>query len=89
MLPSAFAPQLGIDFADCDERVCDTAGGSSRQHVWNPGFEIEIQAMKMRVKITAAFNEELPVLLLGRDDFFSRFRVSFDEQSQTFELDPY
>jgi hypothetical protein len=91
MLPASLAPALGIDLAnDCDELPCSTAGGEITQHVFPGGLEVEIQAMRLRIGISAAFNPHLPIVLLGRLDFFSHFRrVSFDERAQTFELEPH
>ena len=91
MLPAALAPALEIDLAnDCEELLCSTAGGEITQHAFATGLEVEIQAMHLRLPISAAFNPHLPVVLLGRVDFFHHFRrVSFDERAQTFELDSH
>jgi hypothetical protein len=59
------------------------------QYIYEPGLEVEIQAMGVRIRVTAGFNPELPVVLLGRLDFFSQFRVLFDERAQTFTLERY
>jgi hypothetical protein len=90
MLPASFAASLGIDLdADCEELTCSTAGGEIVQHVYHPGLEVEIQSMQKRVPLMVAFNPTLPVVLLGRLDFFSHFRVLVDERAQIFTLESY
>jgi hypothetical protein len=90
MFPAPMAASLGIDLAsDCEERPCSTAGGEVTQHVYDSGLEIEIQAMGRRVTVSAAFNPALPLVLLGRLDFFSQFKVCFDERNRTFTLEAY
>jgi len=59
------------------------------QFVYAPGLEVEIQALAMRIRVRAGFNPGLPVVLLGRLDFFSHFKVMFDERAQIFTLEPY
>jgi hypothetical protein len=82
---------LGIDVAECREEDCETAGGVIKQHIWPKGIDVEIQQLRRRVTLKAAFSAGLPpqVVLLGRKDFFAEFRVEFDERAQTFSLDPY
>lgn len=33
-------------------------------------------------------NADIPILL-GREDFFTHFKILFDERSQRFQLEPY
>lgn len=44
-----------------------------------------------RFALTVIFSQELAVSfnLLGRDNFFQRFRVTFDERNRTVHLKPY
>lgn len=90
MFPASFAASLGIDLrADCEELSCSTAGGEVLQHVYHPGLEVEIQAMATRIPVAAGFNPALPIVLLGRLDFFIHFRVLIDERAQIFTLERY
>jgi len=50
-------------------------------------LEAEIQAMHLRFAMKAAFTDHATTILLGREDFFSRFSVTFDEARQTFALE--
>jgi hypothetical protein len=89
MFPLAWASPLGIDKADCQEETCSTVGGVTKQYIWAAGLDAEIQALNTTVHLNACFSEDLPIVLLGRHDFFSVFRVSFDQRSLTFTLQKY
>lgn len=41
-----------------------------------------------QVEVTAAFSST-PVALLGREDFFTRYRVTIDQRDQIFRLESY
>jgi hypothetical protein len=86
--PTSWAPVLGIDLAkDCDEGVGNTAGGQTKAYHYNPG--ITALLMGTQVPLVANFNEGLPIILLGREDFFSHFKVSFDQRRKQFTLEVY
>lgn len=87
-LPVAIASHLGIDLAQCVREDCNTAGGVTTTYVWQAGLEAEIQAMRMKVHLKTTFSET-PFVLLGREDFFSAFRVAFDQRNEAFTLEPY
>ena len=91
LFPRGIAASLGIDINKCRRETCDTAGGPAYQYVWDKGVEIEVQQVKVRFKTKASFSDGLPsrVVLLGREDFFSEFRVAIDERAKAFTLDPY
>jgi len=89
MFPLAWAKQLGIDQADCRQENCNTVAGPTVQYIWDAGVDAEIQALGVKVHLNACFSEGLPIVLLGRHDFFQRFLVSFDQRAQTFTLADY
>jgi hypothetical protein len=92
LLPLGIAAGLGIDLTKCRRKTCATAGGPANVYVWPDNIEIEVQQMGgMRVSAPCRFSDGLPVvlMLLGRNDFFSAFRVSIDERAKSFTLDPY
>jgi hypothetical protein len=89
MFPLAWATHLGIDPASCREEECSTAAGMTKQYIWPDGLDAEILALGKTVHLSACFSEGLPVVLLGREDFFAEFRVGFDQRSQTFTLQSY
>lgn len=88
IFPLEIAAHLGIDLGQCRREDCTTAAGPSTQHIWEPGLDAQVQAMNVTVHLRGAFSET-PVGLLGREDFFDAFRVSFDHRRQTFRLEAY
>jgi hypothetical protein len=82
---------LGVEEADCEEQQVETAGGMAMQYRWTNPLQVEIQHMGAKMEITPAFAKGLPtrLVLLGRRDFFTHFRVTVDERAQTFTLEPY
>ncbi|HEX4344168.1 MAG TPA: hypothetical protein VHZ31_01270 [Solirubrobacteraceae bacterium] len=88
MFPAALAAILGIDLiVDCATAMGTTAGGTTTNHVYQPGVDAIVMGEK--IHLGATFNQGLPVILLGRCDFFALYRVSFDERRQQFGLDRY
>jgi hypothetical protein len=45
--------------------------------------------MGHKVPLGAIFNPAIPIALLGREDFFDYFRVSFNQRRRTFRLEPF
>lgn len=89
IFPSYYARHFGIDLDKCREEPCVTAAGEGKVKIHDIPLEAEIQAMRMRFAMTAAFNEHAVVVLLGRTDFFKEFYVEFDERAETFTLRKY
>lgn len=89
MFPIEWAGHLGVDLSSCREEDCSTAGGVVKHHIWDAGLEAEVQALGHKIRLNAAFCDGLPVVILGRNDFFAAFKVAFDQQAQTFTLEKY
>lgn len=88
VLPVSWARHLGIDLDDdCEEASSRTAGGMATCYEYPAGIEAIILGHK--VTLQASFNRDLPWVLLGRDDFFSYFKVSFEHRAQQFTLRLY
>jgi len=88
--PLEYAATLGVDIKECEESECRTAGGPTKQYKWDKPLEVQLQTMKnMRIEVSATFVKGLDVTLLGRSDFFTVFKVDFDEREQRFWLEPY
>jgi hypothetical protein len=86
--PSAWAAKIGIDVKkDCEACPGGTAGGTTTNYVYAPGVHAIVRKEKHTLK--AVFNDGLGVILLGRDDFFSYYKVFFDQRAKTFTLTPY
>ena len=86
MFPKSYAGRFGVDLAECEEIPSGTAGGSGIVLVHSLPLEAEIQAMNVRFAMKSAYSEGGNTVLLGREDFFKEFRVTFDERAQTFTL---
>lgn len=91
--PAGWASILGIEFDKCEKFSGLTAAGQDDEdddkapRLWAPGVDAVV--MGRRVHLEAVFRPGLPVILLGREDFFQAFRVSFDQRKKTFRLEPY
>jgi hypothetical protein len=87
ILPISYASYLGIDLAACERIPCMTAGGTGFVLVHAIALEAELEAMNARFAMKSAFTEHGDTILLGREDFFSQFRVVIDEAEQTVTLE--
>jgi hypothetical protein len=87
--PQQWTALLGIDFdSDCVEIDGNTASGKDKsQRIYRPG--IHGLVMGHKVPLAAIFNPQIPIALLGREDFMAYFKVSFDQRRRIFTLDPY
>jgi len=85
--PVDWAKDLGIDLASCEATKGSTAGGTADKYLYRPGIDAIVFGRK--IHLAAFFSPGLPLALLGREDFFQYFRASFDQRSQSFQLDAY
>lgn len=91
--PSAWAEELGIELDKCPSFAGVTAAGkddakaADRPRRWPPGVDALVLGHK--VHLQAVFRPGLPIVLLGREDFFSYFKVSFDQRAKTMRLESY
>jgi hypothetical protein len=91
--PQEWAAILGVDFDACEPRAGITAAGpdepdgDSTPRLWPAG--VDALVMGHKVHLNALFRPGLPLILLGRHDFFEEFKVAFDQRSKTFRLRRY
>ncbi len=92
--PKGWAATLGIEFDKCDQFAGVTAAGQDDQNKpanlprrYAPG--VDALVMGHKVHLEAVFRPGLPVILLGREDFFQEFKVFFDQRKKTFRLERY
>jgi hypothetical protein len=71
---------------ECKKEKFETSGGEGVQWIYPRNLEATI--FERHMALTAIFTET-PIALLGREDFFSAFRVGFDERTLTLTIDPY
>ena len=86
-LPLKEAKELGIDLEkDCRQEVDRTAGGKGMQFVYEPGLAAQIEDVQFPLSATFM---DTPVIILGQEDFFKHFKVTFDHRAQQITLRPY
>ena len=87
--PKAWASLLGIDFdVDCVSINGNTASGKDNsQRRYMPGIHGLVLGHK--VPLCAVFHPEIPVALLGREDFMNYFKVAFDQRRKVFIVEAY
>jgi hypothetical protein len=86
--PAQWAKALGIDLDnDCDVSQGNTAGGLADQYVYEPGINAVIMGRK--IHLNAVFRPMLPIIILGREDFFAEYKVSFDQRGPSFRVESY
>jgi hypothetical protein len=83
----AYIAALGYQESECLESAGMTAGGTTRRLVGPSAIVAEIAGRK--IALSPVFSEGLPIILLGRQDFFSVFKIVIDEKKQRFSLHPY
>jgi hypothetical protein len=86
-MPAAIAEVLGIDREKC--RTWNSMGISMQN---TPGFigELTFQVRNQATKFTAPvvfLDTDIPILL-GRDGFFDKHRIRFEQDHDTFEIIP-
>jgi hypothetical protein len=91
--PSAWAEELGIDLGECPPFAGVTDAGkdggkaAEQPRRWSPGVDALVLGQKIHLE--AVFRPGLPIVLLGREDFFSYFKVSFDQKAKVTRLESY
>lgn len=79
--PIHWMAKLGIQEEECEPQRLVTAGGRATQQHYPPGVVAEILGRTVRLEANFL---KAPVALLGRSDFFKRFRVTFDQRKGYF-----
>jgi hypothetical protein len=86
---------LGIDDAECSDVPGNTANGQTKYRAWSGGQanwnggRLKTSLLGVDINLNSWFSAHCPVLLLGREDFFCHFRVTFDERRKQFRLEAY
>ncbi len=87
LFPAPVAQLVGVDLTKCDLIDGMTAGGVSKRYRCPEPLQAEL--MGRTLNLHAEFEPNLPIVLLGRTDFFTVFKVAFDERKRRFTLTPY
>lgn len=86
--PIESARDFGIDIGrDCaEEKGMSASDPDSPQFVYRPGFMAQIEDVQFPMFVTFM---DTPQILLGQEDFFRQFKVTFDHRRQKVSLMPY
>jgi hypothetical protein len=85
--PMEWMTRLGIEVESCDDDELETASGPGSQWTYQDAM-LELVVRGQRIPVKGIFSET-PVALLGRDDVFARFRITFDQKNERFRMEPY
>jgi hypothetical protein len=80
LFPGSIAALVGVDLASCSKVQGMTAGGVSQRSIAPSPLVGECCGKTM--DLNAAFEPNLPIILLGREDFFLHFKVVFDQRNR-------
>lgn len=87
IMPAAIAEVLGIDATKCPSRtVMGVSMEGVEGFVDTLTFHIEHQASSFTAPVIF-IETDVPVLL-GRENFFDRYRIKFEQDHDTFEITP-
>lgn len=86
VLPLGLTSLLGIDIGQCQQIEGHSAGGHTDYFIWAKPLRTKLLGRDIQLKATFG---NTPVALLGREDFFANFKVSFDQRKKRFRLDAY
>jgi hypothetical protein len=91
--PTAWATELGIELEECPPFAGVTAAGKDGANVAEQPRRcaegVDAIVLGQKIHLEAVFRPGLPIVLLGREDFFDYFKVSFDHKAKTMRLESY
>lgn len=79
---------IGFTWDESEEETGAAAGGQAFSY-WQATNEVAIQTEVGGLTFEDAMVAEADEIILGRHDFFRRYRVTFDEQQQLMEIEPF
>lgn len=87
--PASWANSLGVvlDPSCCEEKKATTAAGPAVVWAYKPGLRVAVEGATHLLNADFCVGLDLP--LLGRRDFFDKYRITFDQRAKTFTLEPY
>lgn len=95
LFPKGLMTALGIDDAtECSDVPGTAADGLVNYREWAGGpknwngGKLKTNVMGVDLSLNAWF-AGCPIILLGREDFFAHFKVTFDERKKQFRLEAY
>lgn len=85
LLPRYFAQALGVNLSkDCRKVNTKGVGGSSVVYILKKKARVKIGEYEREISLGFLFNDYIPPLL-GRQEFFETFKITFEKFYVTFE----
>jgi hypothetical protein len=79
---------VGIRYDPAKPKISRGAGGTFETFEAIGEVELDSEIGKFKLK-TPALNDYIPLVLLGREDFFGAFRMRFDQRALFMEVERY
>ena len=87
VIPRELARRIGVQYDESKPDEGEAAGGQSFTF-WEATNQLAIQTEVGGLTFDEAMVADEGDFILGRHDFFRRYRVSFNELAQEFEIEP-
>ncbi|MBI3637691.1 MAG: retroviral-like aspartic protease family protein [Candidatus Rokubacteria bacterium] len=88
VIPLDLARRIGLQFDESQPEEGAATGGQSFRY-WEATNQLAIQTEVGGLTFDEAMVAEGDDFILGRHDFFRRYRVSFNEPAQEFEIEAF
>jgi hypothetical protein len=95
-MPLELGIRLGADLSLCLPTTSQTGGGVAEGEFWwsnSPDGcappEPRVRLLGLDVPVAPILSRHIEVVVLGRRDFLTSFRLAVDQRAQTFTLTPY
>lgn len=87
-IPLHLAIAVGVTYDPAKPTLSQGAGGKFEQ--FEATSEVLLQSEIGPIKLDRpTLNGHIPLILLGRNDFFASYRVKFDQRAGLMEIEPY
>lgn len=87
VIPRDLAKRIGVEYDESKSEECGAAAGQSFTY-WEATNQLPIQTEVGGLTFDQAMVADEDDFILGRHDFFRRYRVTFDEPAQEFWAEP-
>lgn len=82
------AALIGFRWDETKEETGEAAGGQTFSY-WEATNQVPVQTEVEGLTFQGAMIAEEDEIILGRHDFFRRYRVTFNERDQLMEIEPF
>jgi len=88
VIPHDLARRIGVEYDESQPGEGEAAGGQSFRY-WEATNQLAIQTEVGGLTFDGAMVADEGDFILGRHDFFRRYRVTFNERAQELEVEPF